>query len=198
MMDLADNHAFVEALLERTTTLQVAANEIILNELGSLVDVVYTSDDLGGQGGPLMSPACYRRLFSPHFARLWRHIRSRTPAFLMHHCCGSVHAFLADFVDLGVQALNPVQVSAADMEPARLKREFGRCLALWGGVDTRTVMPRGSAADVRAEVARRLREMAPGGGYVLAAVHNLQTEVPPLNIIALFRAGRELGGYPIR
>ena len=197
MMDLADNLAFVEALLEQTTNSQIAANERILADLGDRVDVVYTSDDLGGQPGPLIAPATFRRLLRPHFARIWRHIRERTDAVLMHHCCGAVAPFLPDFVDLGLQALNPVQVSAAAMEPARLKREFGRNLAFWGAVDTRDVLPRGTTADVRAEVRRRIRELAPGGGYVLAAVHNLQPEVPPENVLAMFDECRRCGRYPI-
>jgi len=98
---------------------------------------------------------------------------------------------------MGVQVLNPVQVSASGMDPARLKAEFGKDLCFWGGVDTRDVMPRGSTRDVRAEVARRIQQMGSGGGYILAAVHNLQPEVPPANIIELYRAGRELGTYPL-
>ena len=133
--------------------------------------------------------------FRPHFKRIWEHARSKTSAFLAHHCCGSIRPFIRDFVDLGVQVLNPVQVSASAMQPAELKREFGRNLAFWGGIDTREVMPRGTVEDVRAEVARRIHELASGGGYILAAVHNLQPEVPPANVVAMFGAGRELGGY---
>jgi uroporphyrinogen decarboxylase len=115
----------------------------------------------------------------------------------MHHCCGSIRPFIRSFVDLGVQVLNPIQVSAANMDPAGLKAEFGRDLAFWGGVDTRSVMPRGTPAAVALEVQRRLREMGRGGGYILAAVHNLQPEVPPANIVALFEAGRRYGRYPL-
>lgn len=197
MVDLAGNRAFVEALLERTTEIEMAANEQILAAVGDLVDIVYTSDDLGGQEGPLLSPAAFRELFRPHFARLWGHIRSHSRAVLMHHCCGSIRPFIRDFVDLGVQVLNPIQVSAADMDPAALKAEFGRDLSLWGGVDTRSVMPRGTPQAVAGEVQRRLREMGRGGGYILAAVHNLQPEVPPANVLALFQAGRAHGRYPL-
>ncbi len=197
MMDLALEPAFVEALLERTTQLQVEVNDILAREIGDLVDVVYTSDDVGGQNGPLISPEFFKRLFKPHFARIWGHLRGSGPAKVMHHCCGSAYAFMGDFVELGVQALNPIQVSAADMDPARLKAEFGKDLCFWGGVDTRDVMPRGSVEDVRKEVGRRIREMGPGGGLILAAVHNIQPEVPPANTRELFRAGRELGKYPL-
>ncbi len=197
MMDLALNPSFVGALLERTTEIQVQVNDILLSEVGDLVDIVYTSDDLGGQHGALLSPSCFQSLLKAHFGRMWEHLRGASPAKLMHHCCGSAVPFIGDFIELGVEVLNPVQVSAAGMDPARLKAEFGKNLTFWGGVDTRDVMPRGSVADVRNEVARRIRQMAPGGGFILAAVHNIQAEVPPANICALFRAGRELGRYPL-
>lgn len=197
MMDLACNQDFVEALLERTTQAQLAVNDVLLREVGDLVDVVYTSDDLGGQGGTLVSPSCFAEFFRPHFETIWGHARRSTDARLMHHCCGSAYGFLGDFIDLGVQALNPVQVSAANMDPELLTREFGEHLCFWGGVDTRYVMPRGSVEDVRREVELRIRQMAPGGGYILAAVHNLQPEVPPENIAAMYRAGKELGRYPV-
>jgi len=197
MVDLVDNVPFVEALLERTTQLQVEVNEIVLREVGDLVDIVYTSDDLGGQNGPLISPGCFRRLLKPYFRRIWRSGRAATSATLMHHCCGSIYPFIGDFIELGVQALNPIQVSAANMDPAKLKAEFGKDLSFWGGVDTRNVMPRGTTEDVSSEVRRRIREMAPGGGYILAAVHNLQSEVPVDNIVAMFKAGMELGTYPL-
>ncbi len=197
MVDLAGNEPFVEALLERTTQIQIEANDLVLKQVEGWVDIVYTSDDLGCQNGPLISPDCFNRLFKPHFRRVWEHARRNTSARLMHHCCGSCVRFIADFIELGVQAINPVQVSAAGMDPASLKAEFGKHLTFWGGVDTRSVMPRGTPEDVRREVARRIREMAPGGGLILAAVHNLQKEVPPRNIVELYRAGRELGRYPI-
>ncbi len=197
LVDLAANESFVDALMERTTHIQLEANELILREVGGLVDIVYTADDLGGQDGPLVSPRTVERFFNPHCGRLWGHIRARTNAKLMHHCCGSIYPFIADFIKLGVQVLNPVQVSASQMDPAKLKAEFGKDLCFWGGVDTREVMPRGTASDVREEVAGRIRQMGAGGGYILAAVHNLQPEVPPANIVALYRAGRELGRYPL-
>jgi len=198
MMDLACNGPFVEALMDRTSQIQLEANDIILQEIGTLVDIVYTADDLGGQNGPLVSPDTVKRFFNPHYRRLWGHIRDNTSAKLLHHCCGSIHPFISDFVEFGVQALNPIQVSAFDMDPAKLKVEFGDELTFWGGIDTRHVMPRGTPREVRDEVEKRINQMAPGGGYILAAVHNLQPDVPPENIVELFRAGKELGQYPLQ
>jgi len=198
MMDLAANEVFIEALLERTTKLQIEANDIILNEIGDLVDIVYTLDDLGGQHGPLVSPGCFSRLLKPYSAQIWGHIREKTSAKLMHHCCGSIYPFIGDFVELGVQVLNPVQVSAANMEPSKLKSDFGQDLCFWGGVDTHNVMPNGSKKEVAEEVARRIKQMGQHGGFILAAVHNLQREVPPSNIITLFDTGKKMGCYPLK
>ncbi|UCD30538.1 MAG: hypothetical protein JSV03_08740, partial [Planctomycetota bacterium] len=191
------NESFVDALLERATQIQIEVNDIILDQVGDLVDIVYTADDLGSQKGPLVSPRTAKRFFNPHFRRIWGHIRQNTSARLLHHCCGSIYPFIGDFIELGVQALNPIQVSAKNMDPAKLKTDFGKDMCFWGGVDTRQVMPRGTTSDVRQEVARRIKQMGPGGGYVLAAVHNLQPEVPPANIVELFHAGKELGKYPL-
>jgi len=191
MMDLADNDSFVDALLDRTTQLQVEVNDLILRQAGDLVDIVYTSDDLGAQNGPLFSHGTFDRLFKRHFQKLWSHVRATTKAKLMHHCCGSIRPFIGDFVDLGVEALNPIQVSADNMDPGELKAEFGRHLTFWGGVDTRDVLPRGTTAEVRNEVRKRIGQMAKGGGFILAAVHNIQPEVPPANIVEMFRAGKD-------
>jgi uroporphyrinogen decarboxylase len=122
-------------------------------------------------------------------ARLIQFLRERSSARIAFHSCGSVYAFIPDFIDVGVQILNPVQVSAAGMDTVRLRREFGRHLVFWGGVDSQRVLPQGTPGDVRAEVARRVQDLGPG--YIPASVHNIQAEVPPENILAMFEAIRE-------
>jgi uroporphyrinogen decarboxylase len=102
---------------------------------------------------------------------------------------------MEDLIAIGVDSINPVQVSAKDMDTKRLKKEFGDRMAFWGGIDTHKVLPFGTPDDVRAEVKRRIEDLAPGGGYVLNSVHNLQSEVPPENIVAMFEAAKEFGRY---
>jgi uroporphyrinogen decarboxylase len=148
------------------------------------VDILYLADDYGIQTGPLISPALFRAIFKPRMARLIRFLRERSSAAIAFHSCGSVYALIPDFIEVGVQVLNPVQVAAADMDTARLKREFGKHLVFWGAVDTQRVLPKGTPDDVRAEVGRRVRDLSPG--YIPAAVHNIQAEVPPRNIVAMF------------
>ena len=111
------------------------------------------------------------------------------------HSCGSVAAFIPDLVEIGIDALHPVQVSAKGMDTAQLKREFGRDITFWGGVDTHRVLPRGTPEEVRDEVRRRIADLAPGGGYVLGAVHNIQAEVPVENVLAMVEAAKEFGRY---
>jgi uroporphyrinogen decarboxylase len=185
---------FVEAFLERYLDFWTRLTKAALQALGGLVDLAMVGDDLGTQQGPLLSPALYRRLIKPFHARMVQTIKRFGKPVLLHSC-GSVAAFIPDLIDAGFDALNPVQVSARDMDSARLKREFGAQLTFWGGIDTQRVLPRGTPAEVRDEVRRRIADLGPGGGYVLAAVHNIQAEVPVENIVAMWEAAREFGRY---
>jgi len=186
LIQLKVNREFCEALLDRALEIQLGMADQTLRALGENVDILYLADDYGTQGGPLISPALFREVFKPRMARLIRFLRERSRAAVAFHSCGSVHALIPDFIDTGVQILNPVQVAAADMDTARLRREFGRHLVFWGGVDTQHVLSSGSPAEVRAEVARRVADLSPG--YFVASVHNLQAEVPPENIVAMCQA----------
>jgi uroporphyrinogen decarboxylase len=191
--DLACAPRLISALFDAVLELSLAEAERILEVAGRLVDVVCTADDMAGQNGPLFSLRAYRTLVLPRQQRYFERIRAHTSAPILYHSCGSLRPFLDDLIALGVQAINPVQVSARLMDTADLKRDFGDRLAFWGAVDTQKVLAFGTVADVRAEVGRRIHDLAPGGGYVLAAVHNIQPEVLPERICAMFDAAREYG-----
>ncbi len=198
-MDLAADHALARALMERVLEIKLAWWGGVLPELGDAVDVVGEADDLGGQATPLFSPRTYRELLKPLHAELLAFIRARTSAKVLFHSCGAIRELLPDLVEVGVDILNPVQVSAAGMETAALKRDFGRDLVFWGGgVDTQGVLGSGTPDAVRAEVTRRIDDLAPGGGFVFASVHNIQANVPPENIAAMWDAVEAHGGYPLR
>jgi uroporphyrinogen decarboxylase len=145
----------------------------------------------------MISPSSYRKLVKPRHARLFELIRSRSRAKIMYHCCGSAYCFMEDFIEIGVDIINPVQVSAADMDTTRLKAEFGDRISFWGGIDTQSVLPHGTETEVCEEVERRIADLAPGGGYVLAPVHNIQPDVPPENIVAMCDHAKAMGTYPI-
>ena len=136
-------------------------------------------------------------MIRPYQERIVATMRAHTNAKILYHTCGSVSRYIGDFIDIGIDALNPVQVSAKNMEPERLKAEFGDRMAFWGGIDSQHILPHGSPDDVRAAVRRTFDIMGKGGGYVLASVHNIQPDVSPENILALFETGRECVYEPV-
>jgi uroporphyrinogen decarboxylase len=194
MMDLVLDRALADALLTELVDAYCHRADEQLGVLGDLVDVVMVCDDLGTQLGPMLAPELYRKTIRPHQRRLFAHLKSYCPRLLMHSC-GSVRWVIPDLIEIGVDALNPVQVSAAEMDTAGLKRDFGRDLTFWGGgCDTQRVLSCGSESEVRDEVKRRIGDLAPGGGFVFCQVHNIQPEVPPQNVVAMLEAVEEFGG----
>lgn len=194
LFDSADNRALFDALLERVTEIYIAMVEPLLDAVGDCIDVVLHCDDIAMQSGPLINPRVYRQAIKPHQARIFRAIKAHTSAKLLFHSCGSIVWALGDLIEMGVDAINPVQVSAAQMDTARLKREFGDKLCFWGAIDTQHVLPAGTPDDVRAEVRRRIDDLTSNGGYVIGSVHIIQAEVPPQNIVAMAHAAHIYGG----
>jgi uroporphyrinogen decarboxylase len=196
-MDFAANPSLICMLMDAILETRLVITRRALEKVGDLIDVVSFSDDIADQRGPMISPAMFRRYLKPRFARYFDLVHSLTSAKVLFHSCGAVRKLLPDFIDLGIDCVNPVQVSAADMDTTRLKREFGDKLVFWGGIDTQHVLPQGSVEDVRDEVRHRIRDLAPRGGYILCAVHNIQPDVPPENVWAMYEAALETGQYPI-
>ena len=196
-LDLAADKKLAGALFDAVTEQNTAMAEEMLKVGGDLADVVCTSDDLGFQTGPMVSPELYRELFKPRHKKFFDTVKKNTSAFVHFHCCGSIYKLLDDFIELGVDVIHPVQIAAKDMDSSILAPEFGDRLSFWGGIDTQRVLPKGTTEEVKAEVRRRIRDFAPGGGFILGAVHDIQPDVPVENIIAMYEAGREYGRYPI-
>lgn len=194
--DLMTNPNFCEALLDQTLRFWLDWFRPFLDEVGDLLDVIMIGDDLAGQQGPLFNPAIYRRMVKPRQKRLVQYLRSRSQAKIWYHTCGACQDFIPDLIDNGADILNPVQISARNMDPAQLKQRFGRQIAFWGGgVDTQHVLPTGAPAEVAQDVRRNLQALMPGGGYVFNNVHNIQGEVPPENIVAMFDTAYDYGFY---
>jgi uroporphyrinogen decarboxylase len=167
----------------------------ILVKLG--VDVIWIGDDFGSQDRLLISPALFREFFKPRYARLFSHLRSLNPQIkFAFHTDGYNWPIIQDFIDAGVDILNPVQPKS--MDPAELKKKFGKQLTLWGTIDNQQTMPFGSVEDVIEETKLRLKTVAPGGGLLLGPSHNVQPQVPIENIMAFYETVKKFGAYPIR
>lgn len=198
LADILADKEFFAALIDKILDRILAHIHAVSRQMGRHLDLFVTACDLGCQNAPLISPACYRQMLKPAHTRMFAAIRSGTTAKTFFHCCGSIYPLLGDLIEAGVDVLNPVQVSATDMaDTARLKREFGKRMTFCGGIDTHHVLPRGTTDEVRVEVRRRIRDLAPGGGYIAAAVHCIQPDVPPENVMAMCDEVQRFGKYPV-
>lgn len=195
MSDLLWNKKLVHALLGRLVDCYEERVREYVAAVGEYCDLILVNDDLGTQQGLQISPQLYREMIKPYHARLWGLIKRLSGKPLLLHSCGSIYELIPDLIELGVDALNPVQVSAAQMDTARLKKEFGRELTFWGGgCDTQRILPFGTPADVAQEVRRRCADLAAGGGFIFCQVHNIQPTVPPENIMAMYETVHQLSG----
>jgi len=185
-----------EVLLDKTLGFWMDWFTLFLDEVGDVVDVIMIGDDLAGQEGPLFRPDFYRNVVKPRHKKLAQFIRSRTQAFLWYHTCGGCRAYIPDLLDNGIQILNPVQISAKNMDPKGLKKEFGDRLVFWGGgIDAQHILPFASPDQIREEVRRNMEIWKPCGGYIFNNVHNIQAGVPAGNVIAMYEAAYEYGFY---
>lgn len=197
-IDLVRNPELAKAVLDLLVEFYVACWSEVLSRVGKYVQVIKMGDDLAGQNGPLINPETYRKIIKPREKEVASFIKKRTKAKLYMHSCGAMYDFIPDLIEIGVEVLNPVQVSAKGMDTKRLKKEFGKRLSFWGAVDTQKVLAFGTTRDVEMEVKRRIGDLGPGGGYILSSVHNIQANVAPENIAAMFKAAKKHGSYPVK
>jgi uroporphyrinogen decarboxylase len=196
MMALLTEPAFADRLMGTITDIYIESCNRYLDCVGPYIDVFTFWDDMAGQNGWLIKPDLYRKLIKPKQKRLVEAIKQKTNAKLFYHSCGATRGLIPDLIEIGFDILNPVQVSAKNMNTKELKAEFGKDITFWGGgVDTQHVLPFGKPQEVVDEVKRRIDDLAPGGGFVFAAVHNIQALVPPENIVAAFDTALEYGKY---
>ncbi|MCL4385901.1 MAG: hypothetical protein M1479_09470 [Actinobacteria bacterium] len=159
-----------------------------LGKFGKTIDAVYFADDLGTQESPQISPDLYRNLIKPFHKRMYSFIRNEIGSNVFLHSCGAIYPLINDLIDAGVTILNPIQVSAKNMDISKLKNDFGDKLIFWGGIDTTKLLPSGSKNDVKNAVKKTVEILGKNGGYVLSASHNIQTDIPPENILELYKA----------
>ncbi len=196
--DMIANQSFAEALLDIITEIKMKYWARALELVGPNVMMVSEADDLASQNRCLVSPDLYRKLIKPRHTKLFAFIQkqARVPVKIFYHSCGAISELLPDLIESGIDVLNPVQVSAAGMDTRELKARFGNSLTFYGGgVDTQEVLPHGRPQQVRDEVKRRIDDLAPGGGFIFNTVHNIQADVPPENILAMWETVHEYGVY---
>lgn len=196
LMALIKEPKFADRLMERITDIYIESCNNYLDEVGPYIQVFTYWDDVNTQDGWMIRPEIFRKMIKPKERRLVEAIKKKTDAKIFFHGCGATFDLVPDLIEIGFDILNPVQVSARGMDTKRLKQEYGRDITFWGGgVDTQHVLPFGSPAEVADEVKRRIDDLAPGGGFVFAAIHNIQAFVPPENIVTAFDTAREYGRY---
>jgi len=194
LMALVSEPAFADRLMETITDIYIESCNRYLDQVGPYIQVFTFWDDVASQNGWMINPAIYRKLIKPKQKRLVEAIKKKTGAKLFYHSCGATRDLIPDLIEIGFDILNPVQVSAKGMDTRELKKDFGKDIVFWGGgVDTQHILPFGQPQEVIDEVKRRIDDLAPGGGFVFAAIHNIQAFVPPENIVAAFDTALQYG-----
>jgi uroporphyrinogen decarboxylase len=197
LLELLTERAKVETLLDRLLELSLAKLEVLLEAAGPYVHVIKINDDFGIQAGPMISPKLFREVFKPRHKEIYDFIKQKQPDMhILLHCDGSIYPLIPDLIEIGLDILNPVQTSTANMDPVQLKREFGQDLAFWGGgIDTQYILPWKTPQEVADDVRRNVEILAPRGGFIFSHIHNITPDVPPENIVAMFDAFGEVRDY---
>ena len=196
MVNLLKNPDVISTLLDKLVEININRLQKILPAVNKYIQIVQIADDLGMQQGPQISLDLYRKIVKPRHKKICQFIKENCDAYIFLHTCGAIREFIPDLIEIGVDIINPVQVSAKGMDTAELKEEFGDKIVFWGGgCDTQRVLPLGTPKIVEKEVKKRIKDLAPNGGFVFTQVHNIQPEVPPENIMAMYRAVKKYGGY---
>ncbi len=188
LCDLYTEPQVAEALMDRITEVDLGLWDVFLTAVGDYVDIVCQGDDLAMQDRAFVPLDVYNKYIKKYHKRIYDFIKTKTKAKIFHHCCGSVYELIPGLIDAGVEVLNPIQTSAKNMEPERLKREYGKYLTFWGGIDTQKLLPFGTPQEIENEVKHVIEVMSKDGGYVFAPGHNIQALVPPQNIEAMLNA----------
>lgn len=189
LMDLVLCPNEVERLLDALMEIHMATLKKVCEAVGDIIDIIRFGDDLGMDSGTFMPPETYRKLFKPRHTTLCNYVKKNSGMKTFLHSCGSIYKIIPDLIEAGYDIINPVQINVRDMEPEKLKKEFGKDITFWGGgCDTRSVLNRGTPCEVKDHVRRNIEIFAPGGGFVFNTVHNIMPDVPPENIVAMFEA----------
>lgn len=199
LVDIMLDKKGVERLLDKLVEGYMALLERVFEGVKDYVHILQFGDDLGSQQGPFIPPNIFKEVFKPRYKKMWDFVHSESNCKVFLHSCGSIYELIPSLIEAGLDALNPIQTTAANMDAEKLKKEFGKDLTFWGGgSNTRDVLPNKSPDEVKADVRERINIFGKGGGYVFNQIHNVMADIPPENVIAMFRAAYEYGTYPIK
>ncbi len=193
--DLLLRPAYAKKLVEKITEIKLTFMNQYLDKVGQYLDIYLLGDDWCGQDGPLISPRLLREVFIPYTRELTSLVKKKSKAKIFFHNCGSVVDFIPDMIEIGIDILNPVQLTARGMEAKELKREFGKDMVFWGGADTQKILPFGSPDEVRQHTREVIDALAPGGGFIFNTNHNIQSGTPPENLLAMYETVTQYGKY---
>jgi len=197
LVDMKLNKRLAMAIIERVADITMNLHNVFLDIVGPYVQIVQTYDDLGTQESSIISPKLYREMIKPTYKTIIDNIKRKTSAKVFLHSDGAISELIEDLIDAGVDILNPIQPLAKGMEPSKLKKRFGNRICFYGGIDQQKVLPYGTTKDVENEVKNRIRELGPGGGYILSVSNVIQPDVPVENIVAVFKSAKKYGRYPL-
>jgi uroporphyrinogen decarboxylase len=198
LVDMCVDEPFARFLIEKVADAETELWETYLEAVGPYVHIIQRASDFGTQQSLLLSPELYRKFLKPADHKVAAFLRCKAPgAKLWFHSCGAVRPLIGDFLDCGVEILNPVQPLAAGMDSESLKNDFGDRLCFHGGIDLQKAMV-GTREDVRQEVKTRISSLGRGGGYILAPANHIQKDTPAENVIELYRFARKFGSSPLR
>lgn len=193
LMGMYTGEPYVEALLDKCLEFNMAVS-LKLVDLGC--DMIWLGDDVGAQNNMIMNPSLHKKLLKPRLAKVIQALKARNSDIkVAYHSCGAITEIIPDLIDAGVDILNPIQPLATGMDLGKLKKQYGKDLAFFGGVDVQDVLPVGSVQDVKDEVKLRIEQAGTNGGYILAPAHNIQPDTPVENVYAMFEAVNEYGKY---
>jgi uroporphyrinogen decarboxylase len=197
LIDMKVNEKFYFALSDKLLEIGTELNAKYFKEVGDYIDIAMVYDDLGSQENTFMSPSDYRKFVKPYMKQVIENIKKYTDAKILIHCDGAVHDIIKDFIELGIDAFHPAQPGGKNMEPWRLKKEFGKDITFVTGIDIQTMLPFETPEGVKKAVKEMIEVLAPGGGFIISPTHNIEPDTPPENIVAAYEAAKEYGNYQI-
>lgn len=193
----------VRAIIEKTMEIQMEVERRVLRDIGQyMTHIRLNGEDVGTQNGPLINPDFYADMIKPYHQKEWEFVKAEFHKYnprgkLMIHTCGGVYDFIPHFIEAGCDILNPIQPNAKGMDTELIGRNYGDKLSFHGAIDSQDVLSTGSREAIFAEVKKRIRDLGPGGGYIASPSHNVQSNVPPENVVAMYEAIHEYGKYPL-